>query len=144
MGTDQFVVLGAASNLCHGCFQECGLDIHRARDGIIVFVVQKMAVIWSFYKIPVLTGNEMTIGQRPHHRFVVGFECPDSRDILPLDFPVVQVVHDSLDILVQFLHAVADPFLQVLQQMGFQPVDSLFHSSRSLGLSGGRGKITTS
>ena len=60
-----------------------------------MFVVQKVVVIGYFCEVPVLTGREMYVSQRPHLRLVVGLERLLPREILTLDFSVVQVSHNG-------------------------------------------------
>ena len=103
-----------------------------------MFLVQKVVVVGHLLEISVLTGSEVSVGQRAHLRLVIGFKGLIARETLPLDLPVIQILHNPPDRLVQLIQGVVSPLLQILQQMGFQPLDSLFHGSLSLGLPGRR------
>ena len=138
VGANQLVIAVTDSDFRHSRLQESGLAVHRAGNGIIVFVKKKMVVVGHLCKVTVLAGREMSVGQGAHLRLVIALKRLPPGETLPLDLPVVQVIHDPPDIPVQLLHGVVDPLLQFLQQMGLQPLDALFDGGLSLGLPGGR------
>ena len=140
VGADQLVIPVTNSDFRHGRLQKSGLAVHRAGNGIVMFVKEQMVIVGDFLEIPVLAGREMSVGQRAHLRLVIVPECLPPGEALPLDLPVIQIVHDPPDIPVQLLHGVVDPLLQFLQQVGFQPLDTLFDRCLALGLPGRRRK----
>ena len=140
VGADQFVIPVTDSDFRHSRFQKGRLAIHRAGNGIIVFVKEQMIIVGDFLEIPVLAGREMSVGQQTHLRLVIVPECLPPGEALTLDLSVVQVIHDPPDIPVQFIQCVIDTLLQFLQQVGFQPLDTLFDCCLALGLPGRRRK----
>lgn len=138
VGTDQLVVPVTNSDLCHGRLQEGRLAVHGTGHGIVMLVIQKVVIVGHFLEIAVLAGSEMSIRQGTHLRPVVGLERLPPGEALPLELPVIQVVNDPPDVPVQLIQSIVDPLLQVLQQVGFQPLDALLHCGLSLGLPGGR------
>lgn len=134
VGADQLVIPVTDSDFRHGRLQESGLAVHRAGNGIVVFVKEQMVIVGDFLEIPVLAGREMSVGQRAHLRLVIALKRLPPGEALTLDLPVVQVIHNSPDIPVQFIQSVIDTLLQFLQQMGFQPLDTLFDRCLALGL----------
>ena len=103
-----------------------------------MFVKEQMVIVGDFLEIPVLTGREMSVGQGAHLRLFIALKRLPPGETLPLDLSVVQVVHDPPDIPVQLLHGVIDPLFQIFQQMGLQPLDTLFNRRLALGLPGRR------
>ena len=89
-------------------------------------------------EVPVITGHKISVRQRPQLRLVVGLEHFLPGEILTLEFSVVQVAHNTVDCLVQFHQAVIYLLLQILKQMGLQPLNALSDSGFPLGLSGRR------
>lgn len=138
VGADQLVIAVTDSDFRHSRLQESGLAVHRAGNGIIVFVKKKMVVVGHLCKVTVLAGREMSVGQGAHLRLVIALKRLPPGEALALYLPVVQVIHDPPDIPVQFIQSVIDTLLQFLQQVGFQPLDTLFDGGLSLGLPGGR------
>lgn len=59
---------------------------------------------------------------------------------MPLDLSAIQVIHDPPDIPVQLLYGVINPLFQIFQQMGLQPLNTLFNRCLALGLPGRRRK----
>lgn len=138
VGANQLVIPVTDSDFSHGCFQKSRLTVHGKRHGIVMFVKEQMVIVGDFLEIPVLTGREMSVGQGAHLRLFIALKRLPPGETLPLGLPVVQVVHDPPDIPVQLLHGVIDPLFQIFQQMGLQPLNTLFNRCLALGLPGRR------
>ena len=138
VGAKQLVIAVTDSDLSHRRFQESRLSIHGAGNGIVILVKEQMVIVRNLPEVTVLTGREMSIGQGAYLRSVIGLECLTPGEALALDLSVIQVIHDLPDVPVQLLQRVIDPLFQLLQQVGFQPLNTLFHGGLPLGLSGGR------
>lgn len=138
VGANQLVIPVTDSDFRHGCFQKSRLTVHGKRYGIVMFVKEQMVIVGDFLEIPVLTGREMSVGQGAHLRLFIALKRLPPGETLPLDLSVVQVVHNPPDIPVQLLHGVIDPLFQIFQQMGLQPLDTLFNRRLALGLPGRR------
>ena len=134
VGANQLVIPVTDSDFHHGRFQKSRLTVHGKRYGIVMFVKEQMVIVGDFLEIPVLTGREMSVGQGAHLRLVISLKCLPPGETLPLDIPIVQVIHDPPDIPVQILHGVIDPLFQIFQQMGLQPLDTLFNRRLALWL----------
>lgn len=140
MGANQLVIPVTDSDFRHGCFQKSRLTVHGKRYGIVMFVKEQMVIVGDFLEIPVLTGREMSVGQWAHLRFVIVPERLPPGETLPLDLSAIQVIHDPPDIPVQLLYGVINPLFQIFQQMGLQPLNTLFNRCLALGLPGRRRK----
>lgn len=138
VGADQLVIAVTDSNLRHGRFQKSGLGIHGAGNGIVMLVKENVVIVRDLPKVTVLAGRKVTVGQGAHFRSVVAVKDFPPRKALALDFPVIQVIHDPSDTPVQLIQRVIDSFLQFLQQVGLQPLNTLLHGGLTLGLLGGR------
>ena len=138
VGANQLVIPVTDSDFRHGRLQESGLTVHGKRYGIVMFVKEQMIIVGEFLEIPVLTGREMSVGQGAHLRLVIALKRLPPGETLPLDLPVVQVIHDPPDIPVQLLHGVINPLFQIFQQKGLQPLDPLIDRCLALGLPGRR------
>lgn len=95
VGADQLVIAVTDSDFRHSRLQESGLAVHRAGNGIIVFVKKKMVVVGHLCKVTVLAGREMSVGQGAHLRLVIALKRLPPGEALALDLPVVQVSWDA-------------------------------------------------
>ena len=95
--------------------------------------MQKVVIVGYFLKITVLAGSEVCVGQRAYLRPVTALIYLPPGKTFSLEIPGIQLVDD---LPVQFLQIKVDLLLQILQQVGLQPLDTLLHRGLALELPG--------